>query len=47
MAYVPIMRKIEDDFGGSVKLRMAVSKAVSYIFVFHAYSPLIYLAKYI
>ncbi|XP_001608093.2 ribose-5-phosphate isomerase [Nasonia vitripennis] len=27
MAYVPIRRKVEEDFGGSVKLRMAVAKA--------------------
>ncbi|KAJ8682997.1 hypothetical protein QAD02_018789 [Eretmocerus hayati] len=27
IAYVPIMKKIEDNFGGNIKLRMAVAKA--------------------
>ena len=34
MAYLPIMKKIEERFGGNVKLRMAVSKAVRQFFLF-------------
>jgi len=29
MAYIPIKRKIEAEFGGIVKIRMAVAKAVN------------------
>lgn len=32
MAYVPIQRKIENKFGGTVKLRIAVAKAVNIYF---------------
>lgn len=39
MAYVPIQHRIEDNYGGDVKIRMAIAKAVninviSYIFVY-------------
>jgi ribose 5-phosphate isomerase len=33
MAYVPVMKKIENNFGGEIKLRMAVAKAVRFIYL--------------
>lgn len=29
MAYVPVQRKIEDTYGGTAKIRMALAKAVN------------------
>lgn len=33
MAYIPIINKIKEEFGGEIKLRMAVAKAVSFMFM--------------
>ena len=34
MAYVPVKRKIEDTYGGTAKIRMAIAKAVNIFSLF-------------